>query len=226
MNLRTLKKLSKKAAPFLPMLGDEREQFPAERGENYHGLRIRDRKCWERSRCHQSYKGHGNEIVSNTRAGHRIVMREPYHPLKGTIMVGSISGYYEPEWDEETAWGAMHNLVAMHFTDWETAAKTGVTPKLTRPLKTYQQIFIGAEELAKKMAAENIARFTSWANRLPAGTKITAHPEFKHRIRPLTDDEMKAAIAQLDHDIKTTAQKPGCPDTNNRTDQRAVQEGR
>ena len=45
MNLRTLKKLSKRAAPLLPLLGDDRKQFPAERWDNYTGLLIMDRKA-------------------------------------------------------------------------------------------------------------------------------------------------------------------------------------
>ena len=36
MNLRTLKKLSKRAARYLPILGDNRQQFPAIGDENYH----------------------------------------------------------------------------------------------------------------------------------------------------------------------------------------------
>lgn len=54
MNLRTLKKLFKRAAPWLPLLGDNREQFCAEAHNNYHGCFIGDRKHRERSRCHPS----------------------------------------------------------------------------------------------------------------------------------------------------------------------------
>jgi hypothetical protein len=40
-------------------------------------------------------------IVYTSRAGNRISMRHPFHPRKGTIMIGGMTGYYEPEWDEQ-----------------------------------------------------------------------------------------------------------------------------
>lgn len=126
MNLRTLKKLSKRAAPLLPLLGDDREQFPSGKWENYHHAFIGDRKHWERGRCHPTYEGRnswttprGAEIVFTTRAGRRIVIQPPVHPRKGTIMVGAMSGYYEPEWDEQCAWSALERIVVDRFTDWD-----------------------------------------------------------------------------------------------------------
>jgi hypothetical protein len=142
VNLRILKKLSRKAAPYLPLLGDDRLQFPSEYGDNYHGVRIDDRTCWDRTRCHASYTGHGEEIVWTTRAGARIVMRPPSHPLPGTIMVGAVSGYYEPEWDEECAWLALSCRVRDEFCDWD---ETGPTP--TRRFRNPGDIFRAAEEL-------------------------------------------------------------------------------
>lgn len=118
MNLRILKKLSKRAAPLLAALGDNRPQFPAVPHDNYHGTAGFDRKHWDRTHCHPSYQAHGSEIVYVTRSGRHMVMREPWHPRRGTIMVGAMSGYYEPEWDEETAWDSLRNFVAAHFTDW------------------------------------------------------------------------------------------------------------
>lgn len=40
----------------------------------------------------------------------------PHEPLKGTINIGWMSGYYEPEWEEETAWEALRTAVLNHFT--------------------------------------------------------------------------------------------------------------
>lgn len=156
MNLRILKKLSARAAPLLPLLGDTRQQFPAIEGNNYHGTVIRDRKCWDRSRCHPTYTGHGEAIVYTTRAGRRMVMRPPHHPLAGTIMVGGMSGYYEPEWDEECAWLALANLVWWHFTDWgDQVDSDGLpVPIRTRRLRTPSDIFRGAADmLAERRAA-------------------------------------------------------------------------
>lgn len=87
MNLRTLKKLSKRAAPILVQHYDL-EVFIAERGDNYHGLKIRCPHKRGRFTCDCEH-----------------------HPLKGTPMVGEMSGYYEPEWKEETAWERLNEVV-------------------------------------------------------------------------------------------------------------------
>lgn len=152
MNLRILKKLSKRAAPLLPLLDDRRKQFPAEKGGNYHKVFIGDRKHWERSPCHPTFEGRnewttkrGADIVFVTRAGRHVVMRPPAHPRKGTVMVGCVSGYYEPEWDEESAWAALENLVYGHFTDW--GGEQEDAPKLTRSLGSVSDIFAAAQEI-------------------------------------------------------------------------------
>ena len=156
MNLRTLKKLSKRAAPLLPQLGDDRQQFPAERGDNYTGRIIWDRKHWERSNCHPTYEPISEgEIVYATRAGRRVVMRWPCHPRKGTVMVGAVSGYYEPEWDEETAWEALSKLVRMEFTDWTPELADEMEPAvLLRPLDTPSAIFRAAADLLASRTKE------------------------------------------------------------------------
>ncbi len=151
MNLRTLKKLSKRAAPYLPLLGDQREQFPAKRWENYHGLRIRARKHWDRNRCHPTYNGvasREDEIVYTSRAGHRITMYSPFHPRKGTVMVGAMEGYYEPEWSEQTAWGALCDMVYCQFTDW--GGEEFSAPIMTRTIKTPRDVFAAADEILQR----------------------------------------------------------------------------
>lgn len=149
MNLRILKKLSKRAAPYLAQLGDTREQFPAIRGDNYHGMLINDRTSWERSRCHPTYRPFGGDIVRQTRAGHHIVLRSPWHPLKGTIMVGAVSGYYEyePEWDEEAAYAALSNQVYDHFTDWAACQSIDDVPGLTQDLSSVSKLFAAADDM-------------------------------------------------------------------------------
>jgi hypothetical protein len=109
VNLRILKKLSKRAAPLLLKLGDEQEQFRAEKGENYHGAAL------------------------------------PHpHPLKGTMMAGGMSGYYEPEWSEECAWMALREQVYWHFTKYNEKTED-LEP--TRELRLPSQIFRAAEEM-------------------------------------------------------------------------------
>jgi hypothetical protein len=114
MNQRILKKLSKRAAHLLPLLGDNRKQFRAEPDDSGYfktAVKTRDRYAMA---------------------------------LKGTVMVGAVSGYYEPEWDEETAWCALSQLVRWHFieVDGETLQ---VTP--TRPLRNPSQIFKAAHDM-------------------------------------------------------------------------------
>lgn len=154
MNLRILKKLSKRAAPYLAALGDNREQFLAEKGENYHGLIIRDRTDWERSWCHPSHHvgwhRKGECFCAEARKGYRYIVRTPYHPLKGTPMVGAMHGYYEPEWDEETAFGALRAIVFDHFTDWAAVSLELDRPYITRDLSSVSKLFSAADELIAK----------------------------------------------------------------------------
>lgn len=88
ITLRTLKKRSRLARDLLvDHYGlDPDTIFPAERGENYHGLVIR---CT-----------HGAGDPCRTPGRPRCDCTS--HPLKGTLMTGGMSGYETPEWDEET----------------------------------------------------------------------------------------------------------------------------
>jgi len=118
MNLRTLKKLCKRVAPILPGVGIETKQLLAERGGNYHGLH----GAWERKAllCRSAPYPFENDRKYMPRHGKRwVILEYPYHPLKGTPMVGSMQGYYEPEWGEECTWAAFADLVWNTFTDWD-----------------------------------------------------------------------------------------------------------
>lgn len=154
MNLRILKKLSKRAAPYLPLLGDRREQFLSEAGDNYHGMIIRARKHWERcASAHADCIRQGEYVIKpKGRAGTRwpfVKVYPPSHPWPGTLMVGAVSGYYEPEWDEECAWAALDSIVRNHFCDWD---EDGPTP--TRRLLTPRDVFRAADDiLAERLAA-------------------------------------------------------------------------
>ena len=163
MNLRILKKLSKRAALLLPLLGDTREQFAAahERtGDNFHECLITSRKHWKRSRVHARYVGRNDyrnpraaQIVFTTRAGRRVLMQPPSHPRKGTAMVGSMDGGYEPEWSEECAWSALLSLVWASYVDWAAAAVSNDKPVCTRDLSTPSKIFRAARDLIRDRSA-------------------------------------------------------------------------
>lgn len=151
MNLRILKKLSKRAAPYLARIGDNREQFSAIKGDNYHDMIIRDMTRLERTAsCHTDIIGretHVATITPKARAGTEypyVKLSFPCHPLKGTVMVGSVQGYYEPEWDEETAWTALRSWVVGNFFDYDAKNDTAF---YTRTFSGPRDIFAAADEL-------------------------------------------------------------------------------
>lgn len=144
MNLRTLKKLSKRAAPLLPLLGDRREQYPAELGGSSVGTLIGARKHWDRFRCHPGHEprndystARGAPLKRQTRAGGYIVLRPPNEARKGTIMVGGPDGGETPEWSEETAWEALTELVWWHFAEWDAGRKDLVPTRTFRSPRDY-----------------------------------------------------------------------------------------
>lgn len=164
MNLRTLKKLSKRAAALLPAMGDDRQQFRAEPYDNYGlGAAIKDRKHWERRRCYAGYEPRNgwldpamHEVKYVSRTGHTVLMSPPSCPRKGTIMVGAVSGYYEPEWDEETAWSSFCDLLYAHFTDWAAEAEDEPAA-LLRPLDTVTEKFAAATVMIAELSASRAA---------------------------------------------------------------------
>jgi hypothetical protein len=81
-------------------------------------------------------------------------MQPPFHPRKGTIMVGAVSGYYEPEWDEECAWRALSQHVYAHFTDWSGEDR----PKMLRKFACPGDVLRAAKEIVAERAAAEIAR--------------------------------------------------------------------
>lgn len=147
MNLRILKKLSKRAAPLLPLLGDDRKQFRAERFDNFTNTLITDRKHWERH-CTVWKSPEPNtpgRIFFTTRTGRIAYMTNHYvHPRKGTIMVGAVSGGEEPEWDEETAWDSLREIVWWHFVHYDG---TQDSPVQRRSLRTPAEVFAAAAEI-------------------------------------------------------------------------------
>ncbi|PWJ81568.1 hypothetical protein C7441_110100 [Pseudaminobacter salicylatoxidans] len=144
MNLRILKKLSKRAAPLLPLLGDDRKQFRSAKHDNYHGCYITARKHFERGRSVHADLIIQGEIKNPAADGRGwIYMHPPSHPRKGTIMVGAVSGYYEPEWDEECAWSALCQLVHWHFIDIDDEGE----PRPTRRLFYPSEVFAAARDM-------------------------------------------------------------------------------
>lgn len=124
MNRRVLKKKSKQAIYFIEKYyrNSVDKIFPAEKGDNYHGLVLR---CT----CH-------SKRASLSKCGHH------YHPLKGTPMTGGMSGYYEPEWYEKTAYEVLQDLViwgerAAGITDREWKMMLKITATTEEQIKNH-----------------------------------------------------------------------------------------
>ncbi|UGY23843.1 hypothetical protein HU675_0038830 [Bradyrhizobium septentrionale] len=145
MNLRILKKLSARAAPLLPLLGDRRDQFPAERDDACIGIVIRQRKNFERVRSvHAEVYGDSIKVPARDGKGGWINLSPPGHARKGTIMVGGMDGGEQPEWNERSAWEALCEIVHWGFVDINHVTLE-ITP--TRELKTPSQVLAAARDM-------------------------------------------------------------------------------
>lgn len=130
MNLRTLKKLSKRALPIL--LDHYRRGLPkvflAVRGDNYHGLIIR---------CRHYRSGSRDDCRICTTG----------HPLKGTPMLGEMSGGEEPEWSEKTAWEWLRE-----FVTWSDQPATMTDAEWAETLKIARAVPVTQEEIDAMLA--------------------------------------------------------------------------
>lgn len=159
MRLRTLKKLSKRATPYLVALGYTKYIFPAKAGENYHEMSGFPRKNWERSHCHPSHAkdvgkkrtGFREGFYHQTRKGNVLFIGQPYHPLKGTTMIGGMDSGPEPEWSEETTYGLLRNIVECSFIEYDEETGDILKP---RPLLSVTEVFEVAERLALEYKRE------------------------------------------------------------------------
>jgi len=138
MNARILKKLSKRSAPWLPLFGDHRKQFNTEE----HGD-----MPWQLMRCDQKHLFR----INGKFLGHGY-----FNSFKGTIAVGEMSGYYEPEWYDEPAYSALRDYLVLHFTNWEKHANNeDIEPTVSRRLHTPTDIFRAASDALDELLAED-----------------------------------------------------------------------
>lgn len=126
MNLRILKKLSKRAMPLLSELGLARNHWLPEDGEGeIRHLMGFDRKHMERHRCSNPdlIYGGGEKLIRLARrpiSGRAfIAMIEPSEPWAGTPSITWSSSYESYECDGETAWEHLEIHVRDAVTDYE-----------------------------------------------------------------------------------------------------------
>ncbi len=62
-------------------------------------------------------------------------------------MVGSMVGYYEPEWEEECAWVALENAVYLRFLEPDSSSEYDGGQMVTRDLSSPVLILAAAREL-------------------------------------------------------------------------------
>lgn len=124
MNLRILKKLSKRAAPLLVALDGYQfgkvEHFTADR-EGFTHTTGHDRKHWERMRGAHDEPCSGSIAYRPRKASGRypfVRVSEPFNVWPGTPMVGWTSGYETPEWEERTAWEHLADIIVCEVTEY------------------------------------------------------------------------------------------------------------
>jgi hypothetical protein len=123
VNLRILKKLSKRASPLVAdMCCDHRlTHFVVEGRDGDTSVIGHDRKHWNRHRAAYSEPWGRSEVfvLARTAGAHPFIcLCEPSTPWDGTPSVGWTSGYYEREWEERTAWEYLLEQVENHTIDW------------------------------------------------------------------------------------------------------------
>lgn len=164
MNLRILKKLSKRAAPLLLALEEaERRKvthFVSEKNDDgYIRYGGHDRKHWDRSPAVHDHPFNDASIVigPRSRAGTEypfIHISPPDLAWPGTPMVGWTSGYYEPEWEEMPTWDHLVEIAdngAIQIKDGEFAWG----PKYPNPsavLRWAEQYVLAAQAKARSNA--------------------------------------------------------------------------
>lgn len=121
MNLRILKKLSKRAHAL--MLEGHGQKwygsfYPAMKWDSHTDVVGHDRKHWERGNACNKIDWRGRIYWTPRNGKGHSYMNEPDAPLKGTMMLGQSVGYYEPEWEEATCWERFESFVRSHFEDY------------------------------------------------------------------------------------------------------------
>lgn len=158
MNLRILKKLSKRAALLLLQIDDRGEHFRADpdEGTGHIGILIKDRKHWVRGRSVHDDCYSERMIKNPARDGNGWVYMTPDFTMarRGTMMVGGMDGGMQSEWSERSAWEALCELVFWNFVNVYVDSSMDGRAEPTRPLDTPSQIFKAAADMIAERQAE------------------------------------------------------------------------
>ena len=182
MNLRILKKLSKRAAPYLAALGITDKQFLAERWEDYTDSSGHDRKHRERRRARYPMGPLHGDIHLHPRRGEGvIVLSEAYlHPWPGTVMLGWNVGYETPEWEENDAWSILERSVLDHWTEYREVGTDDESGFSDYELITHRRfrnpaaVFRALPEVIEARRREQEKRKTWWAEQRAKMASVAA----------------------------------------------------
>lgn len=77
-------------------------------------------------------------------------------PLKGTLGFGRMSGYYEPEWDDESAYSALRASLFWHFVEHDSEGEAS-WPASAPNLSDWRQVMAAAEQIVAAIKAGRAA---------------------------------------------------------------------
>lgn len=152
MNLRKMKKLSKRAVPLLEALGHGKQIFLSVKDEGDLKTIINEKKHWNRCPARnvelaEVVQGFGYRPKCREQRTHKfIIVYPPSAPLKGTPMIGWDEGFCAHEWHEETCWEFLCSIVFWHFVD-EKVRFDSVELVATRDFSKPHQVLAAAREM-------------------------------------------------------------------------------
>lgn len=135
MNPRILKKLTRKAEPIIVALGLTQHLERCVSGP-YGDIET----CCKVDRKHRWRSRNGT-------------FSHYFDQLHGTVGYGCVSGYYEPEWDDNCCWSMLKDYVFESFTDWGSCTESTGWPDDNCPRKLKRNtaaILKYARQLAKQ----------------------------------------------------------------------------
>lgn len=78
-------------------------------------------------------------------------------PLPGTLGFGRMSGYYEPEWEDESAYSALCALLFWHFVEIDSQGEMQPWPTSAPRLRCWRDVLAAADRVVAKVESERAA---------------------------------------------------------------------
>ncbi|WAC75340.1 hypothetical protein OU995_11840 [Roseateles sp. SL47] len=78
-------------------------------------------------------------------------------PLRGTLGFGRMSGYYEPEWGDESAYSALRASLFWHFVRFDSDGEMQAWPDDAPDLRNWREVLKAADSIVAKVVADRLA---------------------------------------------------------------------